>query len=113
MGTGVAQLVLDFFPNLTTFNYSVDVKTQLVMKAMDVINKGRFEFDAGSTDVAMSIMAIRKTLTASQRQMTFEASRAENIGHADLAFAIFHAFANEPLTLDDQTKSKKSSMEIY
>lgn len=54
----------------------------------------------------MSIMAIRKTLTASQRQMTFEASRAENIGHADLAFAIFHAFANEPLTLDDQTKSK-------
>ena len=113
MGTGVAQLVLEFFPNLTTFNYSVDVKTQLVMKAMDVINKGRFEFDAGSTDVAMSIMAIRKTLTASQRQMTFEASRAENIGHADLAFAIFHAFANEPLTLDDQTKSKKSSMEIY
>ncbi|MCO9132732.1 terminase family protein [Acinetobacter baumannii] len=113
MGTGVAQLVLDFFPNLTTFNYSVDVKTQLVMKAMDVINKGRFEFDAGSTDVAMSIMAIRKTLTASQRQMTFEASRAENIGHADLAFAIFHVFANEPLTLDDQTKSKKSSMEIY
>ncbi|WP_407518073.1 terminase large subunit domain-containing protein [Acinetobacter baumannii] len=113
MGTGVAQLVLDFFPNLTTFNYSVDVKTQLVMKAMDVINKNRFEFDAGSTDVAMSIMAIRKTLTASQRQMTFEASRAENIGHADLAFAIFHAFANEPLTLDDQTKTKKSSMEIY
>lgn len=113
MGTGVAQLVLEFFPNLTTFNYSVDVKTQLVMKAIDVINKGRFEFDAGSTDVAMSIMAIRKTLTASQRQMTFEASRAESIGHADLAFAIFHAFANEPLTLDDQTKSKKSSMEIY
>ncbi len=47
MGTGVAQLVLEFLPNLTTFNYSVDVKTQLVMKAMDVINKGRFEFDAG------------------------------------------------------------------
>lgn len=62
-----------------------------------MINKGHFEFDAGSTDVAMSIMAIRKTLTASQRQMTIEASRAENIGHSDLAFAIFHAFFNEPL----------------
>ncbi len=32
MGTGVAQLVLEFFRNLTTFNYSVDVKKQLVMK---------------------------------------------------------------------------------
>lgn len=113
MGTGVAQLVRDFFPNLTTFNYSVDIKNQLVMKGMDVINKGRLEFDAGSTDVAVSLMGIRKTLTASQRQMTFEASRAENVGHCDLAWALLHALFNEPLTLDDQTKSKKSSMEIY
>ena len=113
MGTGIAQLVLEFFPNLTTFTYSVDVKTQLVMKGMDVINKGRFEFDAGATEVAQSLMAIKKTLTASQKQMTFEASRAENIGHADLAFAIFHAFFNEPLSLDNDGNSKKSSMEIY
>ena len=112
MGTGVAQLVQEFFPNLTTFNYSVDVKTQLVMKGMDVINKGRLEFDAGSTDIAQSLMAIKKTLTASQRQMTFEASRAENIGHADLAFAIFHALFNEPLSLDNSKQTKKSSMEI-
>ncbi|AZC09137.1 terminase [Acinetobacter nosocomialis] len=98
MGTGIAQLVQEFFPNLTTFTYSIDVKTQLVMKGMDVLNKGRFEFDAGATEVAQSLMAIKKTLTASQKQMTFEASRAENIGHADLAFAIFHAFFNEPLS---------------
>lgn len=112
MGTGVAQLVQEFFPNLTTFTYSIDIKTQLVMKGMDVINKGRLEFDAGSTEIAHSLMAIKKTLTASQRQMTFEASRAENIGHADLAFALFHAFFNEPLSLDNQ-QMKKSSMEIY
>ncbi|WP_269515724.1 terminase large subunit domain-containing protein [Acinetobacter baumannii] len=113
MGTGIAQLVQEFFPNLTTFTYSVDVKTQLVMKGMDVLNKGRFEFDAGATEVAQSLMAIKKTLTASQKQMTFEASRAENIGHADLAFAIFHAFFNEPLSLDNDGSSKKSTMEIY
>lgn len=112
MGTGVAQLVQEFFPNLTTFTYSIDIKTQLVIKGMDVINKGRLEFDAGSTEIAHSLMAIKKTLTASQRQMTFEASRAENIGHADLAFALFHAFFNEPLSLDNQ-QMKKSSMEIY
>ena len=38
--------------------------------------------------------------------MTFEASRAENIGHADLAFAIFHAFFNEPLSLENDGNSK-------
>lgn len=113
MGTGIAQLVQEFFPNLTTFTYSIDVKTQLVMKGMDVLNKGRFEFDAGATEVAQSLMAIKKTLTASQKQMTFEASRAENIGHADLAFAIFHAFFNEPLSLENDGNSKKSTMEIY
>jgi len=113
MGTGIAQLIQEFFPNLTTFTYSIDVKTQLVMKGMDVLNKGRFEFDAGATEVAQSLMAIKKTLTASQKQMTFEASRAENIGHADLAFAIFHAFFNEPLSLENDGNSKKSTMEIY
>jgi len=106
IGTGIAQLVQEFFPNLTTFTYSIDVKTQLVMKGMDVLNKGRFEFDAGATEVAQSLMAIKKTLTASQKQMTFEASRAENIGHADLAFAIFHAFFNEPLSLENDGSSK-------
>lgn len=43
MGTGVAQLVRQFFPALTTFSYSPEVKTQLVLKhwmlsAMDVSN---------------------------------------------------------------------------
>lgn len=47
MGTGVAQLVRQFFPALTTFSYSVEVKTMLVLKAMDVVHQGRFEFDAG------------------------------------------------------------------
>ena len=54
MGTGVAQLVRQFFPALTTFSYSVEVKTMLVLKAMDVVHQGRFEFDAGWTDVAQS-----------------------------------------------------------
>lgn len=50
--------------------YSPEVKTRLVLKAYDVIHNGRLEFDAGWTDVAQSLMAIRKTMTASGRQMT-------------------------------------------
>jgi len=97
MGSGVAQLVKQFFPGVTTFNYSPEIKTRLVLKAYDVINKGRLEFDAGWTDLAQSLMAIRKTMTASGRQYTYTASRTDEIGHADLAWALFHALQNEPL----------------
>jgi len=111
MGTGVAQLVRQFFPALTTFSYSVEIKTMLVLKTMDVIRQGRFEFDASWTDVAQSLMAIKKTMTGSGRQFTFEATRSEEVGHADLAWACMHVFANEPL--EGQTTHNTSSMEIF
>lgn len=111
MGTGVAQLVRHFFPNLTTFSYSPEVKTRLVMKAWDVIHNGRLEFDAGWTDLASSMMAIRKTMTASGRQMTYVAGRTEETGHADLAWALMHALHNEPL--EGQTAANTSLMELY
>ena len=111
MGSGVAQLVRNFFPNVTPFSYSLEVKTRLVMKAWDVIHKGRIEFDAGWTDMASSLMAIRKTVTASGRQMTYTAGRNDETGHADLAWALMHALHNEPL--EGQTAQNTSIMEIY
>ncbi|MGV6473519.1 terminase ATPase subunit family protein [Azotobacter vinelandii] len=110
MGTGVAQLVRQFFPNLTTFSYSPEVKTRLVMKAWDVIHNGRLEYDAGWTDLTSSMMAIRKTMTASGRQMTYVAGRTDATGHADLAWALMHALHNEPL--EGQTAANTSIMEI-
>jgi len=110
MGAGVAQLVKQFFPMLTTFSYSPEVKTRLVLKAYDVIHNGRLEFDAGWTDVAQSLMAIRKTLTASGRQMTYTAGRTDETGHADLAWALFHALQNEPL--EGQTGRNTGILEI-
>lgn len=111
MGSGVAQLVRQFFPNVTTFSYSPEVKGRLVMKTWDVIHKGRLEFDAGWTDMASSMMAIRKTMTASGRQMTYTAGRTDETGHADLAWALMHALHNEPL--EGQTAQNTSIMEIY
>lgn len=87
------------------------MKTRLVMKAVDVISKGRLEFDAGWTDVAQSLMAIRKTITAGGRQFTYTAGRNEATGHADLAWALFHALQNEPL--EGQTAANTGFMEIY
>jgi len=111
MGSGVAQLVKQFFPGVTTFSYSPEVKTRLVLKAYDVIKNGRLEFDAGWTDVAQSLMAIRKTTTASGRQFTYTAGRNDTTGHADLAWALFHALHNEPL--EGQTARNTGVMEIY
>lgn len=111
LGSGVAQLVRQFFPNVTTFSYSPEVKTRLVLKAYDVIKNGRLEFDAGWTDVASSLMAIRKTITASGRQFTYTAGRNDETGHADLAWALFHALHNEPL--EGQTAANTGIMEIY
>jgi len=86
------------------------VKTRLVLKAYDVIKNGRLEFDAGWTDMASSLMAIRKTITASGRQFTYTAGRNDETGHADLAWALFHALHNEPL--EGQTAANTGIMEI-
>ncbi len=110
MGTGVAQLVRQFFPNLTTFSYSPEVKTRLVLKAYDVIHNGRLEFDAGWTDLMASLMAIRKTMTPGGRQMTYVAGRDAKTGHADLAWALMHALHNEPL--EGRTAANSGFMEL-
>ncbi|MFN3048796.1 terminase ATPase subunit family protein [Pseudomonas alloputida] len=111
MGSAVAQLVRQFFPALRAFSYNPEVKARLVMKAWDVISKGRLEFDAGWTDMAQSLMAIRKTVTPGGRQFTFVAGRNETTGHADLAWALFHALHNEPL--EGQTATNTVIMEIF
>ena len=97
IGDAVFQLVSKFRPDAKGFTYSVDVKTALVLKAHDVISKGRLEFDAGWTDFAASFMSIKKTVTASGGRVTYQAGRSEETSHADLAWACMHALAHEPI----------------
>jgi len=111
MGQGVYQLVKQFFPATRAYMYSIEVKTRLIMKALDVIRDKRLEFDAGATDLAQSMMAIRKTMTASGRAVTFNAGRANDTGHADLAWALMHALDYEPL--DGANSARQGMMEIY
>lgn len=112
VGKAVWEIVRQRFPLATRLDYSVPLKTQMVLKAKNVFSSGRIEFDAGATDIAASFMAIRAELTGSQRQVTFVASRAGDTGHADLAWAVMHALHNEPL---DPTRapSRKSRMRIF
>lgn len=111
IGEGVYQLVKQFFPAVRSFQYSPVVKSQLVMKAYDVISKGRLEFDAGWTDLAQAFMSIRKTMTASGRMPTYESSRSDEVSHADIAWAAMHALFNEPL--EGATTTNSGFLEIY
>jgi hypothetical protein len=101
VGQGVYQLVRQFYPAASPIQYSADRKVGMVLKALDVMNKGRLEFDAGWTDVAQSFMAIRKTTTDSGRQVTFKADRSDEVSHADLAWATMHALVHEPLAVGE------------
>lgn len=110
MGTCVAQLVRQFFPGVTVFNYSPEVKTRLVLKAYDVINDERQEYDAGWIDLTQSLLAIQKTITPSGRQVTYTAGRSRTTGHADLAWALTHALQSEPL---EGGRAARGTMEIF
>lgn len=111
LGAGVFQLVRKFFPAAVPINYSVDQKVRMVLKAQNVISRGRLQFDAGWTDIAQSFMAIRKVMTQIGNQMTFDADRSEDASHADLAWATMHCLINEPL--EGQSAQTTSSMEIF
>ncbi|MBL5859767.1 terminase ATPase subunit family protein [Serratia fonticola] len=98
IGQGVFQLVRAFYPAAREIRYSPEVKTAMVLKAKDTIGSGRLEYDIAHTDITKSFMAIRKTMTASGRSTTYDASRSEEASHADVAWATMHALLNEPLT---------------
>lgn len=111
IGEGVYQLVKQFYPAVTAIQYNPSVKIQMVMKAQDVMNKGRLEFDSGMTDLAQAFMSIRRAVTAGGKMPTFEASRSDETSHADIAWATMQALLHEPLA--GATGANTSMMEIF
>ena len=110
MGAAVYQLLRDKIRGVVKIEYSVEAKVTMVMKAQHTIARQRVEWDAGWIDLQSSFLSIKKTLTGSGRAITFKASRTEDVGHADLAWAAMHIFINEPL---DGNARPKTRMEIF
>ncbi|WP_259457543.1 hypothetical protein [Sphingomonas sp. PP-CC-1A-547] len=112
VGAGVYQLLAKpdaGIKGVTKIEYSLEVKAMMIMKAQNVISRGRMTFDASWLDVVSSFVSIKKTLTTSGRNVTFKAGRGGDDGHADLAWSIMHVLNNEPL---DGREAPKSTMEI-
>lgn len=105
VGIGVYDLVCDFYPRAKQIHYSLETKTTLVLKAQDVIQAGRIEWDAGWTEIAAAFLTIKRGTTGSG-QITFSASRTDATGHADIAWAVMHALHNEPLNTNKRRRSR-------
>ncbi|WP_271105119.1 terminase large subunit domain-containing protein [Pseudomonas tohonis] len=105
VGYGVFDLVKDFFPRAQPIHYSLETKNALVLKAQDTIQSGRIEWDAGWTEIAAAFLSIKRGTTASGL-ITYSASRTEATGHADVAWAVMHALANEPLNTNKRRRSR-------
>lgn len=95
MGLGVYELVKQFFPQVVKITYSVEVKTRLVLKALQLVTHGRLQFDASWTDLAHAFLTIHRSSTKSGSKITYQASRTAESGHADMAWALMHALDKE------------------
>lgn len=111
-GKAVHQLVSKWFPMAHAITYSVATKTSMVLKAKNVITSNRLEFDAGWLDLMQAFMAIRPEITKGGTQVTYVASRAGGTGHADLAWAVMHALAFEPLDITEPA-SGSTIVEVF
>ncbi|MFV9685476.1 terminase large subunit domain-containing protein [Pantoea sp. KXB45] len=109
--TGIGQGVYDNIHPfamrvLKPIRYDLSTKNRLVLKAADVIESGRIEWDADLKEVAASFMSIRRAVTKSGSAVTFVADRTAETGHAEAAWAIMHSLDNEPLNYEHKPKSK-------
>ena len=111
--TGPGQAVLEnvrlFCPVAMPITYSIMSKAALVHKAQEVIAEDRLAWDAGETDIAHAFMTIRQVAT-STGQITYAAHRTNTTGHADVAWAIMHALAAEPLARKTRPGGSRSSI---
>jgi uncharacterized protein YjcR len=112
LGEAVAEHVEKWFPTVTRYRYDVALKARMVMQAQQIMRKDRLEFDAGWSDMAQSFMAIKRELTPSGRQITYNSGRNKHTGHADLAWSVMHALHFEPID-GPAEGAGQSMMELY
>lgn len=97
LGVGVFEIVKKFRPDAVGLNYDAGLKSRMVLKGQDIINKGRFEYDAmHAVEIGASFMSIKKQMSATGKQVLYVADRSEEASHADLAWACLQVFINEP-----------------
>ncbi|QYM96166.1 oxidoreductase [Dickeya ananatis] len=96
IGEAVYQIVKKFFPAAVCFLMSVSSKRALVLKMLQVIRAGRWEYDRSEQALINAFNAVRRVKTPGGI-MTYDTDRARGSNHGDLAWATMLAVINEPL----------------
>lgn len=99
-GDGVYQIVKKFFPAAMPYTFSLSSKRALVMKMLQVMRAGRWEYDRSERALVTAFNAIRKVKTPGGF-ITYETDRSRGVSHGDLAWATMLAVINEPLGAED------------
>ena len=102
-GQGVYDEIKGFFPSAEGIYYTAERKSALVLKVQSLIELRRLEW-SNDDDLAVSFIQIKQKVTASD-QIIYVADRSAKQGHADYAFAIMNALANEPLSKNKRRSS--------
>lgn len=107
IGRGICDNIYPFAMRvMEEIRYDRNIKTQLVLKAVDVVESARIEWDQDMKEIPASFMSIRRTTTQSGAALTFVADRTAETGHAESAWAIMHALHNEPLNYENKPQSR-------
>ncbi|MEN3258508.1 terminase family protein [Sodalis endosymbiont of Spalangia cameroni] len=95
-GEAVYQLVKKFFPMALPYTLSLSSKRALVLKMLQIIRAGRWEYDRSERALVNAFNAVRKVKTPGGF-ITYDTDRARGVSHGDLAWATMLAIINEPL----------------
>ncbi|EPA3072279.1 terminase family protein [Enterobacter cloacae] len=95
-GEAVYQIVKKFFPMAMPYTMSMTSKRALVLKMLQLIRAGRWEYDRSERALINAFNSVRKVKTPGGF-ITYDTDRSRGISHGDLAWANMLAIINEPL----------------
>ncbi|EFI0417445.1 oxidoreductase, partial [Escherichia coli] len=82
-GEGVYQIVKKFFPMAVPYNFNIASKRALVMKMLQVVRAGRWEYDRSERDLIQAFASVRKIQTPGG-YITYDTDRSRGVSHGDL-----------------------------
>lgn len=115
-GLSVSEYVSKFFPALTRLNYNPELKIRMGLRAKELFQKRRLNFDAGLTSVAKAFLSIKKAMTSGGGNKTLVTSRSAENGHGDMAWAIMNGLEKAPIvdiTDPSQQGATRSRIRVF
>jgi len=95
-GEAVYQIVKKFYPAAIPYTMSLSSKRALVLKMLQVVRAGRWEYDRAERALINAFNSVRKVKTPGGF-ITYDTDRSRGVSHGDLAWATMLAIINEPL----------------